>query len=158
MTPTPWAVSVGSLSQRFTTSSMAKWSSARTVTSQRSPMKASISVFSSRSSLGVEAHGVARQEQVARVVVDLRPLVRLDGVLDRQCVQPQLVGEPGVFRRKSRVGVEEVDSRRPRLVGQALGHLGDREVLVGQHAVAVRTGAHVTHGHKSEPPWPGSHR
>ena len=143
--PTPWAVRVGSLSQRFTTSSMAKRSSARTVTSQRPPMNASISVFSSRSSLGVEPHGVARQEQVARVVVDLRPLVRLDGVLDRQCVQPQLVGEP---REVGLVGMEEVDPHDHALVGQALGHLGDREVLVGQHAVAVRTGAHVTHGHK----------
>ncbi len=82
---------------------------------------------------------------MARVVVDLRPLVRLERVLDGQRVQPQLVGQPGEV---GGVGREEVDPHDRVLVREPFGDVGDREVLVGQHAVAVGAGSHVTHADK----------
>ena len=58
--------------------------------SQRSLMNASISVSLELAPVGVDAHGVAREEQVAGVVVELRPLVRSERVLDGQLVQAEL--------------------------------------------------------------------
>ena len=43
--------------------------------------------------LGVDAHGMAREEQVGRVVVELGSLVGAEGVLDGELVQAELAGE-----------------------------------------------------------------
>ena len=53
-------------------------------------MNASISVLAAPSSIHLD--GMAREEQCVVVVVELGPLVRLEGVLDGQLVEAQLVG------------------------------------------------------------------
>ena len=105
--------------------------------SQRALMNASISVSSSAAGLGVDPHGVAGQEGVGGVVVELGPLVGLERVLDGQLVQAELVGQlvELVARRAAQV---DPDHR----VGpfEVVGDVGDREVLGLQHALAVHPG------------------
>jgi hypothetical protein len=95
--------------------------------------------------VAVEVHGVARQEQVARVAIDLRALVRLEGVLDGHGMQVELAGQPGevVGRR-----VHEVDPDDRVGLGESLGHVREREVLGVEDPGPVAPGAHVAHAHQ----------
>ena len=61
--------------------------------SQRSLMNASISVSSRLAFVGVDAHGVAGQEEVGGVAVELGALMGAEGVFDRELVQSELAGE-----------------------------------------------------------------
>ena len=76
-----------------------------------------------------------------RVVVELRPLVRVDGVLHRERVQAEFLADRGkiLFARLAQV---EPDDRV--LLGEVVGHLLDRETLVDKVAVAVTAGQRHT--------------
>ena len=76
------------------------------------------------------------------VAVQLGPLVPLDGVLDRQGVQPELLRDD---RQILLVGLTQVQpDDRGRLL-EVVGDLGGREVLGLQHPIAVQPGmAHTS--------------
>ncbi|MGH9262637.1 MAG: hypothetical protein ACRD08_22500 [Acidimicrobiales bacterium] len=71
--------------------------------------------------------------------------MRLEGVLDRQRVQVELVGQPGevVDRR-----VHEVDPDDRVRLGESLRHIREWEVLGVQDPCPVAPGAHVAHAHQ----------
>ena len=87
---------------------------------------------------GVQRHRIRRHEQVRGVPVQLRPLVLGDRVLHGERVQAQLLADRGqlVGGRPAQV---EPDDRG--LVGQMVGHVGDREALGFEDSVAVHAGA-----------------
>ena len=82
----------------------------------------------------VEPHGVGGEEQVIGVPVQFGPLMALDGVLDRERVQPELLGQDG---QVSVVGVVQVEPDRHPLLPEELTDLGDSEALHLQRSVAV---------------------
>ena len=90
------------------------------------------------SAAGVEADRVGGEEGVAVVAVELGPLVLLDGVLDGEPVQAELVGELGEVRFGR---FTEVDPDRGVRFGQEVGNLLDGEVFLLQHTVAVGPGS-----------------
>jgi hypothetical protein len=69
----------------------------------------------------VEPHGVGGEEQVIGVAVQFGPLMALDGVLDRERVQPELLGQDG---QVSVVGVVQVEPDRHPLLPEELTDLG----------------------------------
>ena len=87
--------------------------------------------------LAVEAHGVARQEQMGGVMVDLRSLMRPERVLDREFVQAQLVGQRVHVFRGGRAEVDPDDGVR---LLEVVGHLGDRKVLRLENTLSVHPG------------------
>ena len=68
------------------------------------------------------------------VAVQFGPLVALDGVLDRERVQPELLGQDG---QVSVVGVVQVQPDRHPLLPEELADLGDREAVHLQRSLAV---------------------
>ena len=78
---------------------------------------------------------------MAGVVIELRPLVAAEGVLDRQLVEPEL-GLDLVDVRFSRLAVVDPHDRSGHR--QELGHVRDREALFEELAVAI--GPRVCHG------------
>ena len=92
--------------------------------------------------LGVDAHGVARQEQVGRVVVELGALVWAERVLDGELVQAELTGElvELLLRRAA-----EVDPHHRVGLLEVLGDVGDRESLALQDTVAIHPGHGIAH-------------
>ena len=85
----------------------------------------------------VERDVVQRGEEVVLVAVDLRPLAVLQGVLDGELVQPQLVLEV-VEVRLGRVG--EVDPDGAALGLEVVADLGEREPLRHEPPAPVRAG------------------
>ena len=68
------------------------------------------------------------------VAVQFGSLVALDGVLDRERVQPELVGEDGQL---GVVGIVQVEPDRHPLLPEELADLGDREAVHLQRSLAV---------------------
>ena len=114
----------------------------RTVISQRSLMNASISVSSRRAALDVDAHGVAGQEQVGGVAVELGALVGAERVLDGELVQAELAGElvELLLRRAAQVHPHDGVG-----VLEVLGDVGDREALGLENTLAVHPGHGIAH-------------
>jgi hypothetical protein len=82
-----------------------------------------------------QADGVGGEEVVVLVAVQLGPLMLLDGVLDGQRVQPELLGDD---LQVLLVGLAQVQPHhRVRLLEEG-GDLGGREVLGLQHPLAVQ--------------------
>ena len=75
------------------------------------------------------------------VTVQFGPLVTLDGVLDRERVQPELLGQDGQL---SVVGIVQVEPDRHPLLPEELADLGDGEALHLQRSVAVEPRARFT--------------
>jgi hypothetical protein len=86
---------------------------------------------------GRDPHAVAGEEGVGGVGVELGPMVGLEGVLHRERVQAELVGQlvQLVDRRPAQV---DPDHRARPL--QVVGDVGDREALGLQDALAVHPG------------------
>ena len=109
-------------------------SSLRTVTSALRVMNTPISLVSQLSGAGVQRERVGVHEQVRVIAVELRALVLVDGVLDGQRVQAQLLGD----RRQLLAGRLAVVQPHKRVgFGDVVGDLADREVLAHQLAVAI---------------------
>jgi len=85
----------------------------------------------------IHANGVAGEEQMCRVVVDLRTLMGFEGVFDGQLVQPELVCEVVKLLGRRPAEVDPDHRAGPR---EVFGHLRDREALSVQHAVEVDAG------------------
>ena len=94
-------------------------------------MKASISATWSSALVGVGPGAVAGQEEVVGVEVELGPLVRLEGVLDGELVEPELGGER---LELAGGGVAHVDPDDGIRIGQAGLELRGVEVLGRQLA------------------------
>jgi hypothetical protein len=90
------------------------------------------------SGAGVEADGVRGQERVVGVTVQLGPLVRVDGVFDRQGVQLELAGDQ---RPLIGLGCYEVDPDHRARFPEVFGDLVGVEVGVGEDTVSVAAGA-----------------
>ena len=99
-------------------------------------------VLDEAGALGVDADGVARQEQVGRVVVELGSLVLTKGVLDGELVDAELVGE---LDELLLAGGTEVDPHDGVDFGQVLGHLRHGEALLLHLAVAIHPGLGCAH-------------
>jgi hypothetical protein len=88
----------------------------------------------------IQADGVGGEEVVVLVAVQLGPLMLLDGVLDGQRVQPELLGDD---LQVLLVGLAQVQPHHRVRLLEEVGDLGGREVLGLQHPLAVQPG--VTH-------------
>ena len=88
----------------------------------------------------VQADGVGGEEVVVLVAVQLGPLVLLDGVLDRQGMQPELLGDE---LQVGLVGLAQVQPHHRARLLEVVGDLGGREVLGLQHPLSVQPS--VTH-------------
>src|SRR5215216_2805912 len=91
--PTPWPARSAEPSQRATTPSMSNRGSLRTVMSARGGGEGGQLAGSQRTGVVIQADGVGGEEVVVLVAVQLGPLMLLGGVLDRQGVQPELLGD-----------------------------------------------------------------
>jgi hypothetical protein len=83
----------------------------------------------------VQADGIGGQERVVLVTVQFGPLMFLDGVLDRQRVQPELLRDD---RQVLLVGLTQVQPHHRVRLLQEVGDLGGREVLGLQHPLSVQ--------------------
>jgi hypothetical protein len=88
----------------------------------------------------IQADGVGGQEVVVLVAVQLGPLVLLDGVLDRQGVEPELLRDE---LQVLLVGLAQVQPHHRARLLEVVGDLRRREVLGLQHPIAIQPG--VTH-------------
>jgi len=75
---------------------------------------------------------------VGRIALELGPLVVLEGVLDRERVEAELVGD---LLEVVPVGHAQVGPDDAVLLLEVVGDLLDREVLVGEDALAPDPGA-----------------
>jgi hypothetical protein len=88
--------------------------------------------------LGIQLHGIGAQEQMRVVPVELRALVRVDRILDRQRVQLKLLGD----RRELRLGwVAIVQPHTCVLVLEVLRDVPNRKVLEHELSLAVQSSA-----------------
>jgi hypothetical protein len=74
----------------------------------------------------VQTDRVGGEEGVVLVAVQLGPLMLLDGVLDRQRVQPELLGDD---LQVGPVGLAQVQPHHRARLTEVVGDLGGREVL-----------------------------
>ena len=88
--------------------------------------------------LDVHPDGVARQEGVGGVAVDLGALVRPEGVLDGQLVEAELVRQ---FVQLVQRGPAEVDPDHGVRPFEVIRDIGDREPLGFENTLAVRVWA-----------------
>src|SRR5215211_1340617 len=89
--PTPWPARSAEPSQRSITPWMSKVGSLRTVISAPGGDERGQLAFLESAGGRVQADGIGGQERVVLVAVEFGPLMLLDGVLDRQRVQPELL-------------------------------------------------------------------
>jgi hypothetical protein len=90
----------------------------------------------------VQADGVRGEEVVVLVAVQLGPLMLLDGVLDRQRMQPELLRDD---LQVGMVGLAQVQPHHRAGLLEVVGDLSGREVLGLQHPLAVQPGmAHTS--------------
>jgi hypothetical protein len=90
----------------------------------------------------VHVHGVAGQEQVRGVAVELGTLMRSQGVFDSQLVQAELSGELVELQLRGGAQVHPHHGVGPL---EVVGDLGDGEVLGLEDALAVRPGHGIAH-------------
>ena len=94
--------------------------------------------------VGIEAHGMNRQELVGVVVIELGALMRPECILDRKLMQSQLISEGQEFVA---VRFAQVDPHNDARVGsKMLGDVRDREALRDQLTASPRARAHRSNG------------
>jgi hypothetical protein len=108
--------------------------------------------------VGLDRHGVDVDEQVGGVAVELGPLVVLDGVLDRQRVQVELLDHDAEVGGVRVVEVQPHDGVRVRvevlpdpLGGEPLGHEPPRPVQPGAGGAPGWDGGGDAARHRSRP-------
>ena len=105
-------------------------------------MNASISVSSRPPLFGVDADGMARQEEVGLVVIELRPLVLGQRVFDRELVQAELVLRA---HRAAPWTAAKVDPHEGVRLLEIFGHIGDRKVLRLEDPASIHPRMALTH-------------
>jgi hypothetical protein len=101
---------------------------------------------SQRTGVVIQADGVGGEEVVVLVAVQFRPLVLLDGVLDRQGVEPELLRDD---LQVLLVGLAQVQPHHRVGLLEVVGDLGGWEVLGLQLPLSVQPG--VTHAASLSP-------
>jgi hypothetical protein len=94
----------------------------------------------------IQADGVGGEKVVVLVAVQLGPLVLLDGVLDRQGVEPEFLRDE---LQVLLVGLAQVQPHHRIRLLEVVGDLGRRVVLGLQHPIAVQPG--MTHTTRLSP-------